>query len=145
MSDAPGSRDRGKQPDTSDAPSARKDLAVAEWTTLAILVALVGTITWLWFRGPDHPPIITVEPQFDELRHEESGYYLPVIIRNDGDATVEDAVIVGELDTGEAPPETVELTIPFLSADEEVDGTFIFQSDPRQGDLTAGVASYKTP
>lgn len=126
-----------------------KGRSVAEWTTFAIsltiLICVVGLITWLSFRGDARPPIITVEAQIEQVRQEESGYYVPVLIRNEGDGTAEDAVIQGELDTGEGQPETVDLTITFLAGGEEVEGTLVFREDPAQGELTTGVASYKSP
>jgi len=126
-----------------------KDVTTAEWTTLAIssatLLAFIGAITWLSFMGEERPPVIVVEPDLEQVRNEESGYYLPVTIRNDGDRTVEDAIIQGQLVTGEAEPETADITITFLSGGERVQGTLVFQSDPAQGELTTGVTSYKEP
>jgi len=126
-----------------------KGRSIAEWTTLAIstaiLVGIVGAITWLSFRGEERPPVIVVEPQLDQVREEASGFYLPVVIRNEGNKTVEDALIQGELETGEDQPEMVDLTITFLAGGEQVRGTLVFQNDPAQGTLTTSVASYKTP
>jgi uncharacterized protein (TIGR02588 family) len=123
--------------------------SIAEWTTLAIsaaiLVGVVGLITWLSFRGDDRPPVIIVEPNLESVREDDSGYYVPVVIRNEGDETVEDAVVQGELDTGSGQPESVEITISFLAAGEEVNGTLIFRDDPASGELTTGVSSYKEP
>lgn len=121
----------------------------AEWTTLAIstgiLIGVVGLIIWLAIRGTDQPPAIIVEPNFQDVRAEESGYYLPITIRNDGDATVQDAIVRGELDTGSGQPEDAEVTVDFLASGEEVYATFVFRSDPSSGELTAGVTSYKVP
>lgn len=126
-----------------------KGRSVAEWSTLAIsaaiLLTIVGLVTWLAFRGDERAPEIVAEPHLDLLRDEASGYYLPVTIRNDGDITVQDAVIQGELDTGEGQPETADITIPFLSGGEEVRGTMVFQQDPTSGELTVSVTSYKEP
>lgn len=127
----------------------RRGRSIAEWTTLAIsaviLVALVGGLTWLYFRGTERPATVVVEPQMDQLREEDSGYYLPVIIHNTGDTTAANAVVQGELDTGSGQPETAEITIDFLDGDEEVAGTFVFRSDPRSGELTVGVTSFEEP
>lgn len=132
-----------------DQDSSRRERSIAEWTTLAIsaviLVALIGGITWLYFRGTERPATIVVEPQMDQLRAEDSGYYLPVLIRNTGDTTAASAVVQGELDTGSGQPETAEITIDFLDGDEEVAGTLVFRSDPTSGELTVGVASFQEP
>jgi uncharacterized protein (TIGR02588 family) len=147
-----GTKGRDETRETSGQQTERTDdkgRSVAEWTTFAIslviLIGIVGMITWLSFRGEERPPIITVEVQMEQVRQEESGYYVPVLIRNEGDGTVEDAVVQGELDTGQGQPESVDLTVTFLAGGEEVQGTMVFQEDPAQGELTTGIASYKEP
>ena len=138
-----------KQQDERETSSNQQGRSIAEWTTLAIstaiLVALLGGVTWLMFRGANEPATIAVEPQMDQLREAESGYYLPVIIRNEGDTTAANVVAHGELDTGSGQPETADVTIEFLDGDEQVAGTFVFRSDPRSGDLSVGVTSFEEP
>jgi uncharacterized protein (TIGR02588 family) len=123
--------------------------SIAEWITLAvslaIVIGIVTLITWLHFSGDDRPAMITVEPHMDQLRQEESGYYLPVMVRNDGGATVEDVQVQAELDMGSGEPETADFTITFLVGGEQVEGTFIFQEDPSSGELTTSAGSYKLP
>lgn len=123
--------------------------STAEWITLgisaAILISIVGVLTWLSFSGAEKPPLIVVEPNMEGIREDESGYYLPVIIRNTGDTTVADAIVQAELDTGSGQPETAEITIDFLDGGEIADGTFVFRDDPASGELTTGVTSYKDP
>jgi uncharacterized protein (TIGR02588 family) len=138
--------------ETSGAETKRtsdRQVMVAEWTTLAIstviLLAIVGAITWLSFNGEERPPVIAVEADLERLREEENGYYLPVTIRNDGDRTVEDVIVQGELVVSESEPETVDITISFLAGGESVEGVMVFRSDPAQGDLTTGATSYKEP
>src|SRR5699024_933739 len=65
----------------------------AEWTTLAISVlvvlAFLGAITWLQISSNSGtPPIIAVEAHMQDLRHDETGYYLPVSATNEGEETV---------------------------------------------------------
>lgn len=123
--------------------------STVEWITLgisgAVLLAILGTITWLSFRGPETPPVITVEPNMEQLRRDESGFYLPVVISNTGDTTVADAIVQAELDTGSGQPETAEVTVDFLDGSETVAATFVFREDPASGELTTGVTSYKEP
>lgn len=123
--------------------------STAEWITLgisaAILISIVGALTWLSFRGAENPPLIVVEPNLERVREDDSGYYLPFTIRNTGDTTVADAIVQAELDTGTGQPETAEITIDFLDGGEEAAGTFVFRDDPASGDLTIGVTSYKEP
>jgi uncharacterized protein (TIGR02588 family) len=144
--------DESRRGETSGQMTPRTDdksLTIAEWTTLAIsaaiLVGIVGMITWLSFRGDEHPPMVTVEANLEDVRQEDSGYYLPIVIRNEGDDTIEDATVRGELDSGSGQAETVDLTVTFLSGGEEVRGTVVFQDDPTEGELTLAVTSYKEP
>lgn len=130
-------------------PSRDKDRSVAEWTTLgisiAILIAILGLVTYLYVRGDEQPVVILVEPQMQALRQDEGGYYLPVIIRNEGDPTVEEVHIEAELDTGSGETETAQLTIQFLAGGEQLEATFIFQHDPAEGELTTRATSFQEP
>ncbi len=80
-----------------------------------------------------------------ELRQDNGGYYFPVIVRNEGDPTVEEVTIEAELDIGSGEPETAQFTVNFLAGGEQVEGTFAFQHDPAEGDLTARVMSFQEP
>src|SRR5699024_4318984 len=77
--------------------------SIAEWTTLAIslliLLVFVGLISWLQYTNDGSSPIIAVEPRLGDVRHDETGYYLPVSIRNDGSATIADVQIQATLTT----------------------------------------------
>jgi uncharacterized protein (TIGR02588 family) len=123
--------------------------SMAEWITLgisaAILISIVGVLTWLSFSGAEEPPLIVVEPNLEGVREDDSGFYLPVVIRNTGDTTVADAIVQAELDTGSGQPQTAEITVDFLDGGEELAGTFVFRDDPASGELTTGVTSYKEP
>lgn len=125
------------------------DRTIAEWTTLGIsltiVIGIVALVTWLHLTGNEHPATIVVEPLMEQVRVEESGYYLPVVVRNEGGATVEDVQIVAELDMGSGEPETADFVISFLSGGEQIDGVFVFQDDPAHGDLTTSAASFKVP
>jgi uncharacterized protein (TIGR02588 family) len=124
-----------------------KGRSVAEWTTLAIstaiLLVIVGLIAWITLAGDTREPVITVETHPERMREDASGYYLPVTIRNEGD--VEEAIVLGELSTGEGQPEAAEITITFLAGGEEVQGTMVFRSNPSAGELTTAVTSYLVP
>lgn len=130
-------------------PSQSDSRSVAEWTTLgfsiAILLGIFGLITYLYVRGDERPPIIVAEARLDELRTNANLYYLPVDVMNQGDRTAEAAQIQAELDAGSGQPEMAEFTVSFLAGGEKVRGTFIFQNDPEQGELTVRAISYKEP
>lgn len=135
--------------DSQTSPSGDKDRSVAEWTTLgisiAILIFILGLTTYLYVRGDEQPAIILVEPQMQELRQDSGGYYLPVIVRNEGDPTVEEVHIEAELDAGTGEPETAQFMIHFLAGGEQLEVTFIFQHDPAEGELTTRATSFQEP
>ncbi len=141
--------DEGKEHSSGTRKVDDKQRSIAEWTTLAmsvlIIAGMVGGVTWLYFRGAEEPPTVVVETHLDEMREDDSGFYVPVTVINNGDSTVADAMVQGELDTGEGEPETAEITITYLAGGETVEGTFIFRSDPAEGELTSGVTSFKEP
>lgn len=129
--------------------SDNSERSVAEWTTLgissAILLGIISMVLWFAFTQSDQPPIISVEPLLTEIRHDETGYYVPVVIQNHGDETVADAMIEGELIIQGQESETSEITIGFLAAGEEEHGTLVFQNDPEDGDFTVSIRSFKKP
>ena len=134
---------------SSEKNTASHGRSIAEWTTFGIstliLLVILAGVTWLSFRGPEHAPNITVEPSLDQVREEASGYYLPVIIRNEGDTTVANAVVHAELVSTSGQPQTAEITLDFLDGGEIAAGTFVFRDNPATGQLTTGVISYKEP
>lgn len=125
-----------------------KGRTVAEWTTLAIsaamVVSMLGLVTYLYVRGDSQPAIVTASAQLDKLRQDDSAYYVPVQVTNEGDRTVEDVTIEGELAV-DGQVETAEITVTFLAGGERVTGAFVFSQDPSQGELTVRPISYKDP
>lgn len=121
----------------------------AEWTTLLISIGIIagilGLVSWLYFRGSEESPIITVEVQIQDLREDEGAWYLPIEVRNDGDTTVASAQVEGTLDTGEGEPQKASISIDFLAGGEQVMGTLVFSADPSSGELGVGPTSYQIP
>ncbi|HWV24800.1 MAG TPA: hypothetical protein VNZ58_11470 [Thermomicrobiales bacterium] len=128
---------------------ASESRSIAEWTTLGISVSIVliflGVITWLQVTSNGMPAIISVEQKIEHIRHDETGYYLPVTVRNDGAQTIEDVRIQASLTTPDGTTETREFPIDFLVRDEITGGTFVFNHDPTDGDLVVNAASYRVP
>lgn len=122
---------------------------VAEWTTLGISLAILGTvfatIAWLWVNDDASPATVNVTPVSEQVRREGGAWYVPLKVTNDGDVTAEDVVIEAELDTGSGEPETAEFTVTFLASGETARGTVVFTSDPAAGDLTIRPVSFKEP
>lgn len=133
----------------SDAASSqRMRRSPAEWVTFGIatciLVALVGLILYDWLLSQNRPPAFQVEP-IGEVQMIQSQYYLPFAITNTGGNIARSVQVVAELHLSHEPDETGEQQIDFLSGGEQKRGSFIFNHDPRTGELILRVASYRLP
>ena len=123
--------------------------ARAEWTSLgisgAILLALIGTLTYLQLSGGDRPAVLEAQPRVAELRHEGERYYLPIAVSNRGGITAQDVRVEVSLGNEAGPAESVELLIDFLAGGATQQGVAIFRQDPRRSPLQASVVSYLEP
>jgi uncharacterized protein (TIGR02588 family) len=122
--------------------------SAAERTTfaisIAVLVALVGLITYLYLVGGGGPAVIEVRPQMDAIRQEGDAHYLPVHVTNRGDRTVEDVRVALSLTDDAGVQESGEVTFRFLAGGETGRATVVFRGDPARGTL-ASVVSYLEP
>ena len=123
--------------------------AVAEWTSLGIssviLLALIGTLTYLQFTSGEQPAVIEARPRLEALRRDGGVFYLPVEISNTGGATAQDVRVVISVPTDQGQPESAELMIDFLARGATQQGTAVFHSDPRLRPLQVDVISYLDP
>jgi uncharacterized protein (TIGR02588 family) len=120
----------------------------AESITFAIasflVLVLVGLVLFLWFSQDDQPPILSVRTQA-VVERIQGQYYVPFTTVNVGGSTAESVQVLGELILNGQVTETGEQQIDFLSGGEEQQGAFVFSQDPRRGELSIRVASYKLP
>lgn len=126
----------------------KPERSLAEWVTfsialfiLAIIISLVG---YIWLNEEDKPPILSVTKK-QMIREIDGKFYVPFEIVNTGGETAESVQIIAELQMADKVVETGEQQIDFLSDGEKEEGAFIFSQNPRQGQLTVRVASYKLP
>lgn len=123
--------------------------STAEWTTLAVSIALilglVGLVTYLYISGDNRPPIVEAIPLIEEVRQEGNAYYVPIEVTNRGDQTAEEVQVQAALSNPEGQQETAQFTIPFLAGGETTTGTAVFSEDPSAGELTVGAVSYRRP
>ncbi len=119
----------------------------AEWITFGaatcILTGIIGLVMYTAVSNKQQPPILTVSRK--TIRLVSGKYYVPFEVINNGDETAESVQILAELRDNNQIEETGEQQIDFLSSREKEEGAFIFSTDPRQGQLTIRVASYKVP
>lgn len=109
-----------------------------------ILLAIVGLVLYDWLITPAQPPVISVR-QNGAVWAAGDQFYVPFTIENTGGNTAEAVQVIAELEIDGAVVEEGEQQIDFLAGSETEEGTFIFSQDPRQGELTLRVASYKEP
>lgn len=125
----------------------REPRSTAEWVSFGIastiLTAITGLVMYVWVSDRYEPAAISVEQS--EIRQTEGKFYVPFEVTNTGGETVESVQIVAELKTGDRVLESGDQQIDFLSRGEKEEGAFVFQRDPRQGNLIVRVASYKIP
>lgn len=126
----------------------RPKRSLAEWITFSaatfILALIVGLVCYTWVNDKHEPPIISVTNK-QKIREVNGQFYVPFEIINTGGETAESVQIMAELKINNQVIETGEQQIDFLSRSEKEEGAFVFSSDPRKGQLTLRVASYKSP
>jgi uncharacterized protein (TIGR02588 family) len=131
---------RRKPPDTRSA---------AEWITLAISSLIVGALvtltSYFYLTDSSAPASIEVEPRLAETFQSGTRFSVPVAVRNHGGETGEDVKVRVTLTTPGGQQETAEWQVAFLSGGGTSHGVAVFGSDPRQGQLDAGVVSYLEP
>lgn len=115
----------------------------AEWVSLTISFALlsvvIGTVVSLWLHPSLKPAEFTVER--GSVRTAKDHYYLPITIKNEGDATAAQVTIEGSLDV--ASDEIATTTFDFVPARSDVEGVLIFSQEP--SGATVRVVSYQEP
>lgn len=116
----------------------------AEWFSLGIsltlLSAVIATVASLWLNPSLKPAAFTVEP--GKVRTTNDHYYLPVTIKNEGDATAAEVTVEGMLDTT-SPEEVATTTFDFVPARSEAEGVLIFSQEPSAAIVR--VISYQEP
>lgn len=126
----------------------RPKRSLAEWVTFSaatfILTGIVGLVCYTWVNDNDEPPIVSVTNK-QKILEVNGQFYVPFEIINTGGETAESVQIMAELKINNEVIETGEQQIDFLSRSEKEEGAFIFSTDPRKGQLTLRVASYKSP
>jgi uncharacterized protein (TIGR02588 family) len=119
--------------------------SAAEWVTFAIstlvVAAVVGLVAWQAV-GADAPP--QLEATSGATRQSGSRFHLPVTVTNRGDQTAADVQVTASFTDG---GETVEgqQEIDFLSGGESHELVFVFDSDPRRGEVEVRITGYSVP
>ncbi len=131
--------------------SARQDTRTrspAEWATFGVVLLLLGAIVGLllWYAvQPATEARFEVTVETAAIAEQQGHYYVPLRVQNTGDATAGDVIVRAALLRDEQVVEEVELTFVFLAGGEEAEGVVIFDEDPRDGRIEAGVTSHLIP
>ncbi|TBR60187.1 TIGR02588 family protein [Westiellopsis prolifica IICB1] len=120
----------------------------AEWVTLSIslfiLAVIVSLVAYIWINEKDQPPVLSVSNK-QKIWEADGQFYVPFEIINTGGETAESVQLIAELEIQGKVTQTGEQQIDFLSRGEKEEGAFVFNQDPRKGQLTIRVGSYKSP
>ncbi len=121
---------------------------LAEWVSFgiaaAILLAVAGLVVYYWLAVPQGPTVLTAAPS-GEIREVGGQFYVPFVVVNSGGNTAAGLRVVAELRAGGAVVERGEQVFNYLAGGERQEGTFVFRHDPRLGELTLGIGSYRRP
>ncbi|BAZ67687.1 MAG: TIGR02588 family protein [Pelatocladus maniniholoensis HA4357-MV3] len=122
--------------------------SAAEWVTFGvasfILAVIVSLVAYIWINEKDQPPVLSVSNK-QKIWEADGQFYVPFEIVNTGGETAESVQLIAELEIQGKVTQTGEQQIDFLSRGEKEEGAFVFNQDPRKGQLTIRVASYKSP
>ncbi|HEY9597771.1 MAG TPA: TIGR02588 family protein [Cyanophyceae cyanobacterium] len=122
--------------------------SAAEWISfsiaLFILAIVIGLIVYQWATQKNQPPELSVKSN-PEIREAPGQFYMPFSVTNTGGETAESVQVIAELKINGTVEETGEQQIDFLASGETEEGAFVFSRNPREGQVTVRVASYKLP
>ncbi len=118
----------------------------AEWVVFSVsavaIVAVVAVLLFDWATRSSSPPTFRLTP--GAVRAAEGAFHVPVDVENIGSRAAADVYINAELKMrGEMV--TAEETIKFLAPGETTGVTFVFELDPRQGELSVSVTAFRDP
>lgn len=134
--------------DSSPQVKQRPPRSAAEWISfsiaLFILAIVIGLIVYQWATQKNQPPVLSVTSN-PEIREVPGQFYVPFSVTNTGGETAESVQVMAELKIDGTVEETGEQQIDFLASGETEEGAFVFSRDPRGGQLSVRVASYKLP
>jgi uncharacterized protein (TIGR02588 family) len=121
-------------------------ISVWEWVAAAvsttIVIAMVVTL-FLAGRREQTPPQLAVA--IVSVTASGSDFLVQFSIRNDGHKTAAQVIVEGQLEGGEAPPETSSVTFDYVPGGSVRHGGVLFKHDPRSGQLTLHPLGFREP
>ncbi len=118
-----------------------------EWTVFAASVLIIGGVVALLVRGAmqsnEKQPDLKIETGAPV--RSSDGYTVPVIVRNEGSGTAEQARIRMALVENGRDVETAELVITFVPRQSRREGWVVFRRDPACCTVAARTLAYEKP
>jgi uncharacterized protein (TIGR02588 family) len=121
-------------------------ISLWEWVAAAVAAAMViGMVVTLFLAGrlEQTPPrfALTIE----SVAASGPDFLVQFSIRNDGHKTAAQVIVQGELECGEALPETSSVTFDYVPGGSARRGGVLFRHDPRFGHLTLRPLGFREP
>ena len=110
-----------------------------------IVLGLIGVTTYFYVTGSDAPATLEVEPRLTETYQAGGRFYLPVTVRNAGGQAGEEIRVRVTVSDPSGRQEEAEFQVQFLPGGGSSHAVVAFGTDPRQGQIEAGVMSYLEP
>ena len=131
------------------ATGVQQERSLAEWVTLAISVAIVlgllGLVTYLYLDDGLTSAVIEVTPLIGETRESGARFYVPVEIENTGGKTVEQLLVTVSLTLPNGSTEDAQFTVDFLAGGASQGAVASFSEDPREHEVGVSAVSYVEP
>jgi len=117
-----------------------------EWITFIVaclVVAVVAGLMVVQALGSFDPPAPVAE-QAGSVRNEKRSYFVPVDVTNHGDETAVQVQVLAEL-TVDGEVTSGDQVIDFLAGAEVEHLTFVFDTNPADGELVVQVTGFSAP
>ncbi len=138
--------------DAAEAADAKRPppRTVAEWTTLAVSVAvaavLVGLALYEQFVDEELPGArVSIALAVEEAEERDGFFYVPFDVANAGAQPAESVVVVFEVRQGEETVEESTADVAFLPINGAVGGELVTRYDPATTTIESRVATLQIP
>lgn len=111
--------------------------------SLALIIGVVGFLTYQAATTGDNPPQLVVE--LGDPQAQPGGYAIPVTLVNSGDQTAEDITVAVTLERDGAEVDQGEFTIAFVPRGSRAEGWVVLRENPQGGALRGQVLGYEQP
>ena len=135
-----------KTPKARDESGKDAARSAPEWITFIVACLIVSAIAGLMVVQAisSFDPAAPVAEQAGSVRNENGSFFVPVDVTNHGDETAVQVQVLAEL-TVDGEVTSGDQVIDFLAGDEVEHLTFVFDTDPADGELVVQVTGFSAP